>query len=184
MSATASYSTAEWLRIRRRLKARDAPPPSSELSIVPLLDIVMNVMLFVLASVTTMLTSNINVPAPPSCASCRGGEPIHFTVKLTRDGFIVGAPQGYLQADCRSLGPATVTVPTRFGAHDFNRLTACLSTARAVPSWREQLSRQRVIDVAADGALPYSTLVRTLDATRETQPGARDLFDEPRLGIL
>ncbi len=185
MTTNVTFSAAQRLRIRQASKgATRDPSEGGELNIVPLLDVVMNVMLFVLATVTTVFTSTIAVPAPSGPNGGGAGPLQGLTVKVTRDGFIVGAQGGFLQSDCQSLGGAHVTVPTVMGAHDFNALTQCLSRARRKPEWRANLEGVRSINVAGNGELPYITLVRTLDAVRETRPLARDLFPDPRLGVL
>ncbi|MFO0556577.1 MAG: biopolymer transporter ExbD [Polyangiales bacterium] len=181
----ATFSAAQWLRIRRQTKARPHDPSvGGELNIVPLLDVVMNVMLFVLATITTMFTASVSVPAPAQDSGGRSSLFDGFTVKITRGGFIVGGHRGFLQADCRSMGGPAVTVPAVFGALDYRGLTQCLATARSNPAWRTTLARIRTINVAGNGDVPYAMLVQTLDAVRETRPAAADLFDQPRLGLL
>lgn len=185
MSAQSTSSAAQWLRVRRQTRARAHDPSvGGELNIVPLLDVVMNVMLFVLATITTMFSASIAVPAPAQDLGGRQSVFDGFTVKITRDGFIIGGSHGFLQADCRSLGGPAIAVPTVFGAQDYRRLTQCLSTAKHNPEWRTSLARIRAVNVAGNADVPYAILVQTLDAVRETQPGAADLFDEPRLGLL
>jgi len=155
-----------------------------ELNIVPLLDVVMNVMLFVLATITTMFTASVSVLAPAQDFGGRSSIFDGLTAKITRSGFIVGGHRGFLQADCRTMGSLPVTVPAVLGAQDYRGLTQFLATARSNPEWRSSLARMRTINVAGNGDVPYAMLVQTLDAVRETRPAAADLFDQPRLGLL
>ena len=40
------------------------------------------------------------------------------------------------------------------------------------------------IQISTQPDVRYDVLIQTLDAARETRPGARDLFPEPQLGVL
>lgn len=185
MANNGTFSAAQWARIRRMAKAppRD-PSVGGELNIVPLLDIVMNVMLFVLATVTTIFTTTIAVPAPSRPADASGGGPQGVVLKLTREGFIVGTDRGYLQRDCASLGAPALAVAAVHGAHDFNALSQCLLRARSAPATSAALRVTDSIRVAGNGDVPYALMVRTLDAARESRAGARDLFAHAQLGML
>lgn len=185
MANNRSFSAAQWARIRRSGKAPPSDPSvGGELNIVPLLDIVMNVMLFVLATVTTVFTATIAVPAPSRPADSAGRAGQGTVLELTREGFIVGTDRGYLQPDCTSLGGPAIVVPAVRGAHDFHALSQCLLRARSSPSISAALRASEPIRVAGHAAAPYALMVRMLDAARESRPGARDLFVHAQLGLL
>jgi hypothetical protein len=86
-----------------------------ELNIVPFLDIIVNVLMFVLATIATIFTATIPVPAPGRSNSGgpgRAGERLNITVKITPRGYIVGAGGGFLLPGCSTVGQATLRCPT------------------------------------------------------------------------
>jgi biopolymer transport protein TolR len=187
MSSSRSFTPAQlaWINRKSKPKAHD-PADGGELNIIPFLDIIMNILIFVLASVTSVFTATIPMPAPSSGAGGGGGSgnEVNITLKITREGYIVGAPGGFLQPGCSAVGNAALTVPLASGTHDFATLTRCMTTIRNNPEWRTELADNHKIQIAANQDIPYRVLVGTLDAVRETRPGAKDMFTEPTLGIL
>ncbi len=182
-------SAAQLAVIKRKAKPKEMDPAdeAGELNIVPFLDIITNILMFILATITTVFTATISVPAPRASTgsnSVPDADEINLTVKITRDGYIVGAPGGFLQPGCTTVGAAAITVPMLRGEYDGEGLTRCMEAARNKPEWREQLATRRNIQVAVNGDVPYHVLVLTLDHLRETRAGARDMFTEPALGIL
>ncbi len=182
-------SAAQHAVINRKAKPKEMDPTdeAGELNIVPFLDIITNILMFILATIATVFTATISVPAPR--ASTGPGAPpdteeVNLTVKIVRDGYIVGAPGGFLQPGCTVVGSATITIPLQRGEYDGEGLTRCMEAARNKPEWHDQLATRRNIQVAVNGDVPYHVLVTTLDHLRETRPGARDMFTEPALGIL
>src|SRR5262245_51862513 len=104
-------SVAQHAIIRRKAKPKqvDVADEGGELNIIPFLDIVVNVLMFLLATITTTFTATIAVPAPranngPSAPG--SSEEVNITVKIVRDGYIVGAPGGFLQPGCTSVASA------------------------------------------------------------------------------
>jgi biopolymer transport protein TolR len=188
-SAGKTFTAAQlaWINRKSKPKPHD-PADGGELNIIPFLDIIMNILIFVLASVTSIFTATIPMPAPSSGGGGGGsGNEVNITLKITREGYIVGAPGGFLQPGCRTVAGATVTVPltnTRPPEHDYAELTRCMQTIRNNPEWRRELADNHKIQIAANQDIPYRVLVSTLDAVRETRPGAKDMFTEPTLGIL
>lgn len=184
-----TFTAAQRAIIRRKAKPKELDPAdkAEEPAIIPFLDVIMNILMFLLATITTIFVATISTPAPragggPGAAA--DSDDINITVKVVREGYIVGAAGGFLQPGCTTVGPATITVPLQNGRHDAEGLTRCMITIRSKPEWREQLANRRNINVAVNGDLPYHVLVTTLDALRESRPGARDMFTEPTLGIL
>jgi biopolymer transport protein ExbD len=191
MSSSKTFTPAQlaWINRKSKPKPHD-PADGGELNIIPFLDIIMNILIFVLASVTSVFTATIPMPAPSSGPGGGGGNSneVNITLKITREGFIVGAQGGFLQPGCTTIGPATITVPLvereRRLVHDFAGLNRCMVAIRNHPQWRAELAENHKIQIAANQDIPYSVLIGTLDAVRETRPGAKDMFTEPTLGIL
>src|SRR5262245_16053368 len=84
------------MRRLREAKEEEAEELGGELNLVPYLDIVTNIVIFLLASITTyqLALSNVNVTAP-IYGSGGGGEnaqpPLNLTVTTTLNGFTIAA---------------------------------------------------------------------------------------------
>ncbi|MDB4930444.1 MAG: TolR-like protein [Myxococcaceae bacterium] len=169
MPTTAPLSAPQRLQIARAVRAnerRAANEHAGELNVIPFLDIVMNVLMFVLATTATVFTASIT----PMVPSGRGAVQM-ATVHVTPTGYVVATATG------------TMAVPMRAGRYDTDGLSRSLAALRAAatsPAEREQ----RAVQVSAVGAVPYGELVRAIDASRETRPGAHDLFPEVTLGVV
>ena len=146
----------------RRSFARPDSDATGELSLVPYLDIVVNVVMFLLAtSVVAIPMSQIAVDSPGVCRAppcVRPSDPV--TVAITRSGFRVSTSLGSLAPGCRAPGPGP-SVPLADDAHDFEGLSRCaleIRRGRAEPA---------SLVLTADERIPYETVVRTMDAVRE-----------------
>jgi len=153
------------MKISRKSKPKQLSPDEEggELNIIPYLDIVVNIIMFLLMTTTVALAmANINVSSPSIGAGGGGGgeESLNLTVTITDGGFTVAGAGGVLTRGCQQTGPPpTVPMlnPTTF---DFAGLTQCVSEVkRAYPD------ETRVI-VAANPAIKYEDVVQTLDAIR------------------
>lgn len=185
----AKFTAAQRSVINRRSRPKTPTPDdgAGELNIVPFLDIVMNVLIFVLASITTIFTATIPVPAP---SSSTGGRPqpqqdrLNITVKITPGGYIIGAGGGFLAPGCTTIGAATVTVPNLGQRdvdgypYDFAGLTRCMQAIRR--QWATEVANDHSINISPNGEIGYGILVRTIDAVREGRQGACRLPEENR----
>ncbi|MDO9015455.1 MAG: hypothetical protein Q8S73_19240 [Deltaproteobacteria bacterium] len=183
---TAIMSASQRLQIARAVRAnerRAAREHVGELNVVPFLDIVMNVLLFVLATTATLFTASITPAVPMCCGHARGVE--LATVHVTPGGYVVATPSGFVDPGCRGMNPrGALTVPLRDGRHDPAALSRCLGTLRADNASSSAFHGPRTLQVSAVGAVPYGELVRAIDAVRETRPGAGDLFPDVTLGAM
>ncbi len=175
------FTAAQHAIIAKRARAKEHGPDDGggELNIIPFLDIIMNVLMFLLATIATVFTATIPVPAPSS--SNRPGptpqqERLNITVKISPSGYIVGAGGGFLMPGCTTVGAATVTVPNRSSGdqdghmQDFAALTQCMQSIRR--QWATEVANDHSINVSPNGDIPYGVLVKTIDAVRESRPGA------------
>lgn len=187
------FSAAQRALINRKSKPKHHGPEDGdgELNIIPFLDIIMNVLMFILASIATVFTATIPVPAPASSARSNSQPDAHqrlnITVKVSPTGYIVGAGGGFLLPGCRTVGQATVTVPNRpapdaDGAlHDFAGLTQCMQNIRQ--QWATEVADDHSINVSPNGDIPYVVLVKTVDAVRESRQGACRLPENNQPGV-
>jgi len=182
-------SVAQLASIRRKAKPKELDPAdeAGELNIVPFLDIITNILMFILATIATVFTATIAIPAPSSShgpGAPSDADDINLTVQVTNQGYIIGAPGGFLQPGCTTVASAAIAVPMQNGTYDPAGLTACMVAARNKPEWSAQLGTKRTINASFNQDVKYSDMVQTLDALRESRPGLHDLFTEPGLGIL
>ena len=151
-----------------------------EIEMVPLLDIVTNIMLFLLATIATTFTATIHVPAPSSRPLA---EPVHeerLTVTIGANGYVVATDVGFLQSDCTRFGPFAMTVPSVGGVTDPSALTRCLRTLHAMPGMAARFPSTRPVQLAGAGNVEYTDVIAALDAIRGNH---QDLFPNVRLGV-
>lgn len=155
--------------IRRKAKPPDHDPSEEgEINLVAYLDIVTNIIMFLLVTVTTVLaTVDINVSSPNLNPGSGGPDPnpneLNLTVTVTNSGFIVAGAGGVLTQGCDRTGPPP-TVPMRGPEWDYDGLTRCMQRIKT-----EFPSETRAI-VAANPDIRYEIVVRTMDAMRGAPP--------------
>jgi biopolymer transport protein TolR len=156
--------------IRRKAKATDHDPSEEgEINLVAYLDIVTNIIMFLLITVTTvMATVDINVSSPRlGGGGGAGDEPqpneLNLTITVTSSGFIVAGSGGVLTQGCDRTGPPP-TVPRTGPEWDYDGLTRCVQRIKT-----EFPNETRAI-VAANPEIKYEIVVRTMDAIRGAPP--------------
>lgn len=180
------------LRIRLRRERGEEGEANGELNLVPYLDIVVNTVVFLLATTASALPlANIDVLAPeyvpPSEArgEASGVESaLQLTVTVGYRGFIVAGAGGVMRSP-------EGTLPTiRCRDHDGDRCAARWASG----GWRdgydygalEALARrvkarypdERRVTLVADAGVPYQVVVRTLDTLRGRAAHGRCLLSE------
>ena len=167
---------------RRKLKPREEEE-AGELNIVPYLDILMNLILFMLLSINGLAAFGIlNVSAPsyggPSTTVAPQDNPeqphLVLSVLISKKGHFVNSENAILGQD------GAPTIPLKAdGAFDYAALNAQMVKIKsAFPS-------ETKVIVAADPETPYDALIQTMDAIRETREKPhRDLFPDVTLGAL
>src|SRR5579864_1865341 len=110
MPDSEKLSAAQRSRVRRLSAARELAPDEEggELNIVPFLDIITNVMMFVLATVAVTFTATIDT-YPPKAGGAGARAPttptLGLTVIVVTDGFSVKARGGNVAPGCNDTGP-------------------------------------------------------------------------------
>lgn len=153
-----------------------------ELNIVPYLDILMNLILFMLMSITGFAVFGIlNVNAPsyggPAAGVSQQENPdeqkMVLSVLISKKGYFVNTQHTVLGQE---TGAPTVPVKAD-GSYDYEALTAqMVEVKRAVPE-------ETKVIIAAEPEISYEALVQTMDAIRETKD-KRLLFPDVTLGAL
>src|SRR5262245_43549151 len=123
-------SAAQVGKIRRLSQPRELAPDEEggELNIVPFLDIIVNILIFVLATVAVTFTATIET-APPGTGG--GGvrkeiesKALNLTVLVATEGFSIKASGGNVAPGCGGLGPG-LAISMRGGKYDYDSLTEC-----------------------------------------------------------
>jgi biopolymer transport protein ExbD len=166
---------------RRKLKPREEEE-AGELNIVPYLDILMNLIIFMLLSITGLTafgTLNVNAPnyGAPSAGMAQDNpeQPkLLLSVLISKKGHYVNSENAILGENGEPSIPLTAD-----GSYDYAALNAQMVKIKA------GFPAETKVIVAADADTPYDTLIQTMDAIRETQgPERHLLFPDVTLGSL
>jgi biopolymer transport protein TolR len=138
---------------------------AGELNLVPYMDIVTNIIIFLLASVVNQVAlGNINVSSPTISSGGGAAEdtppekpPLNLTISVGASGFTVAASGGVL--------PIIPKVAN--GQYDYKALTAKLKEIKADPN----NATETKANFSADGTVQYEVVVATLDAMRQAEDG-------------
>jgi len=178
--ADEKLSAAQRSKIRRLSQPRELAPDEEggELNIVPFLDIVTNVLMFVLATVTVTFTATIETK-PPKLGPRPATDPsLGLVVLVVPDGFSVKARGGNVAPGCSDTG-AGLAVPKREGMYDYEALKTCASRLK---SSSPAFASESDVTISANPQVPYDVVVATLDAVRRTDSGD-ELFPNAAFGV-
>ena len=188
--------TIQRLRFRlRKLRAlgEELHEESGELNLVPYLDIVMNLIMFLLATVTfsaTLTSINVNLPtaltAAPSPSETPPPPDLNLTVSVTEKGFTIATSGAVLFRGFRleSPGPGQTavvqttselpTLPLLGGQPDL------VGLGRALVQIKDRYPTEERAILTASPQIPYELLVHTMDAMRSAE--GKLLFPSVLLG--
>ena len=141
---------------RMRDHVEEVEEEAGELNLVPYMDIVTNIIIFLLASVVNQVAlGNINVTVPTISQGGSASDnepppkpPLNLTVSVGASGFTIAASGGVL--------PIVPKLPT--GQYDYKSLTAKLKEIKSNPD-------------NADANTSYDVVIATLDAMRQGDDG-------------
>jgi biopolymer transport protein ExbD len=179
-----SFSATEHNFVRKkRVKASHGEIEAGELNIVPYLDIVVNLIMFILVAQATMVALGIIDVTAPTYASLGPGpaptpdpaKDLKLTIGVAKEGFFIAGKGAVLGDEANTVGteltPDNVTkrpptIPLRAdGTYDFPALTAKLRQIKTLyPEAKE-------VFLAADPSVTYEVIVKTLDHSREDSRG-------------
>ena len=145
---------------RMREKFEEAEEETGEINLVPYMDIVTNIIIFLLASVVHQVPlGTVNVSSPTFGPGAGGGETEKPALNLT---VTVGA-SGFTLAGTGGVMPPIPKLPN--SQYDFQALTAKLEEIK------KEFADETKATFNADAITPYETVVQTLDAMREDKAG-------------
>src|SRR5579859_2940427 len=123
-------------KIRRLSEPRELAPDEEggELNIVPFLDIITNVLMFVLATVSVTFTATIDT-FPPKAGGGGARAPttptLGLTVLVVNEGFSVKARGGNVAPGCNDTGPG-LAVGKANNDYDYATLNACVKKLKGL----------------------------------------------------
>lgn len=175
---------------RRKLRPAEEEE-GGELNIVPYLDILMNLIIFMLLSMTGLAAFGIlNVNAPNYGGPSAGMQNPDDTPKLllsvlvSKKGFFV-AGAGAVLGEQPAEGAAQAgvegapTVPVKGdGEYDYKALTNILVNVK------KSFPQETKVIIGAEGDINYEILIKTMDAARETADGKQFLFPDVTLAAM
>ena len=183
-------TAAQRSKIRRLSQTKELAPDEEggELNIVPFLDIIMNVLMFVLATVTTTFTATIDT-FPPKAGGAGSRPPttptLGLTVIVVPDGFSVKARGGNVAPGCSDTGPGLaigkVSNQDAPGGqdYDYKSLNSC---ARKLKNLSADFKDETSVTVSANPNIPYQVVISAIDALRKDEQG-EILFPDVNFGL-
>lgn len=157
---------------KRKLRPKE-DEDTGELNIVPYLDIMMNLIMFMLLSMTGLASFGVlNVAAPkygPGASAAQpeqseAKKPLMLTVLISEKGFFVAGTGAVLPGEAAPATPGEgqpTIARLASGEYDYAALTSKMTQIK------QAFPDESKIILAADAKVPYSVLVKTMDACRE-----------------
>ncbi|MBI5532775.1 MAG: biopolymer transporter ExbD [Deltaproteobacteria bacterium] len=188
--AEAKLSAGQRSKIRRLAAPQElsADDEAGELNIVPFLDMVVNILMFVLATVAVTFTATIETTPPSSGGGKvrieRADKALNLTVIVTNDGVALKAAGGNISTGCDGVGPG-ITFPTKNKGPDgepvldADAITECVRKLKdSSPDFKEETQ----IRITASNNISYRKVIECIDAVRKDKNG-NDMFPDVLFGV-
>ena len=187
-------TAAQRSRIRRLSAPKEisADEEAGELNIIPFLDIITNVLMFVLASVSVSFTVTLDADAPKSGSkgvkAAQTEESLSLTVLILEEGYFVKGRSASIavgcestcQSDCHATVPRIAASPDESSdgkKYDGPGLTACVRKLKSrLENDAPQLAAEKQVMISANPNVPFQEVVRAMDALRKDEKG--DLYTD------
>jgi biopolymer transport protein ExbD len=180
-------SAAQRSKVRRLSMPRELAPDEEggELNIVPFLDIITNVLMFVLATITVTFTTMID-SAPPRSGGPTvrppGKPTLSLNIIVIDHGFIVSAFGQRIGEGCNGPGSGVaIGMKTTDGQQDYDYagLAAC---AKRLKNQVPEAADETNATITANANIPYQAIISTCDAIRKADDG-QVLFPDITFGV-
>jgi biopolymer transport protein TolR len=176
-------SAAQRSRIRRLSQPREPDPgeEAGELNVVPYLDIITNILMFVLASVSVTFVASVDT-TPPSIGGGKvrtelASRALNLSVFVTSQGVSLKTSGGNIATGCQDVGSG-ITVPKKGESYDYPGITAC---AKRLKNARDEFKTETQVSITANPGIDYKTIIDVMDALRSD--GQDELFPEVHFGV-
>lgn len=181
--ATEKLSAQQRSKIRRLSRPKEHSPDEAggELNIVPFLDIIMNVLIFVLATITVTFTATIDTNPPRAGSGARAPttSTLGLAVLVVPDGFSIKARGGNVAPGCNDTGSG-IAIAKKDGDYDYAGLKACVAKLKAsAPEFKDEMG----VTITANPPIPYQVIISTMDAVRRDERG-EEMFPEVTFGVV
>lgn len=187
MADQETLSAAQRSRVRRLSAPKELAPDEEggELNIVPFLDIITNVLMFVLATISVTFTTLIDTQ-PPRAGGASSRAPTKPTLSLNiiiiDKGFIVSAFGQRIGEGCQGAGSGVaVGMKTTDGKADYD-YTALGACAKGLKTKVPEAGDETAATITANSNIPYQVIVSTCDAIRKADDGTL-LFPDITFGV-
>ena len=184
MAESEKLSAAQRSKIRRMSEPRELAPDEEggELNVVPFLDIITNVLMFVLATVSVTFTATIDTNPPRAGGAGRAPTTptLGLTILVVPDGFSVKARGGNVAPGCNDTGPGLAVGKVAGGDYDFPSLTQCVKKLKASSAdFKDETS----VTISGNPNIPYQAIIATMDAVRKDPTSGEELFPDVNFGL-
>ena len=176
-------SAAQRSRIRRLSRPKDMEPgdDAGELNIVPFLDIIMNVLMFVLATVTTTFIASIDT-TPPSIGTGKvradiSSKALSLSALITAQGVSLKTSGGNIATGCAQVGSG-ITVPKQADRYDLASITTC---AKQLKNAKPEFKEETQVTITANPDIDLQSVIDVMDALR--QDADEELFPDVHFGV-
>lgn len=166
----AKLTGAQRQYIRKKTKVEELDPSemAGELNIIPFLDIVVNLIMFLLmttSSVLAVVQIETQLPSYKRGVGGRASAPqepsLNLNVTVTENGVIVTGSGGKLAPGCTTTASGRVlTVPKKGKDYDWAALTSCAAQVKS------EFPDETQVIVSADPLIEFETVVLAMDALR------------------
>jgi biopolymer transport protein TolR len=179
----AKFTPKQRAYIRKRSKDVHIDPSEmvGELNIVPFLDIVVNLIMFLLATTeAVLLISQIESDLPKIAHGRKStadiSTPLNLNVTVTDGGVIVSGSGGKLGRGCTGVDMSRdMTVPKKGKDYDWSGLTDCVARVK------QQYKDEHSVTISADPQVQYEFVVAAMDAVRNR--GKEPLFPDVMISV-
>ncbi|MCH2108295.1 MAG: biopolymer transporter ExbD [Polyangiaceae bacterium] len=172
-------SAAQRGKIRRLSQPKELSPDEEggELNIVPFLDIIVNILIFVLATVAVTFTSTIETTPPAigggGVRSAAKKDALNLTVIVVSAGFSIKASGGNVAPGCSGRGNG-ISIPKKGQRYDYQGLQKCVHRLKGSnPAFADESQ----FKLSANPGIEYQVIINVIDALRSTPDGKGVLFD-------
>jgi biopolymer transport protein ExbD len=164
-----------------RFREPEVGEAAGELNVIPYLDIIMNIVVFIMATLSVVFMSTI-ATTPPSVGGGRATrapktKSLKLSALITSDGVALKTSTGNIAQGCDRVG-AGITVPMIGNDHDYAEITRC---ARELKRLNERFAKEKQVTITANPEVSYQVLIHVIDALREDDKG--ELFPTVYFGV-
>jgi biopolymer transport protein TolR len=150
-----------------------------ELNLVPYLDVMVNLVLFMLVTITSFLSFTILNASIPQIAP----DSAQVEDKLKKEELLLVVrvlANGYRVDPSVQGGPAIAKreIPKKDGNYDQATLREFMV------GLKQRFKDEEKVLIVAEPAVNYESIIVTMDSVRETEPSLENLFPEVTLSIL